>query len=165
VTLALNVAEPLIAGQYGRAAYDAVGPTLLILWADVGPGLLQAMNDTCEADRPAADASSAASGAAASTAVAPARSAVPGRRRAGGPQSVRRQGRDRDLLERARAEDARHWEQHRRPISAETLRRRLHVGAASSRALVAQLRDEARTGHGRPQPASVRRPVVEAGFV
>jgi len=31
VTLALNVAEPLIAGQYGRAAYDAVGPTLLIL--------------------------------------------------------------------------------------------------------------------------------------
>jgi len=30
VTLALNVAEPLIAGDYGKAAFDAVGPLLLI---------------------------------------------------------------------------------------------------------------------------------------
>jgi hypothetical protein len=30
VTLALNVAEPVIAGEYGKAAFDAVGPLLLI---------------------------------------------------------------------------------------------------------------------------------------
>jgi hypothetical protein len=30
VTLALNVAEPLVAGQYGKAAFDAVGPLLLV---------------------------------------------------------------------------------------------------------------------------------------
>lgn len=34
VTLALNVAEPLIAGEIGRAMFDAVGPLLLIGWAD-----------------------------------------------------------------------------------------------------------------------------------
>jgi hypothetical protein len=30
VTLTLNVADPLLAGQYGKAAFDAVGPMLLI---------------------------------------------------------------------------------------------------------------------------------------
>lgn len=29
-TLALNVAEPLCAGHFGKAAFDAVGPLLLI---------------------------------------------------------------------------------------------------------------------------------------
>lgn len=43
VTLALNVAEPVIAGDYGKAAFDAVGPALLIGWSEVGPGLLRAM--------------------------------------------------------------------------------------------------------------------------
>lgn len=38
VTLALNVAEPLIAGHLGRALFDAVGPLLLMGWAEVGPG-------------------------------------------------------------------------------------------------------------------------------
>ncbi|MGW4057788.1 hypothetical protein ACWEGE_05890 [Amycolatopsis sp. NPDC004747] len=46
VTLALNVAEPLVAGQSGKAAFDAVGPLLLIGWAEVGPGLLQAVGAT-----------------------------------------------------------------------------------------------------------------------
>jgi hypothetical protein len=34
VTLALNVAEPVVAGEYGKAAFDAVGPLLLIGWAE-----------------------------------------------------------------------------------------------------------------------------------
>jgi hypothetical protein len=38
MTLALNVADPLIAGLWGRAAFDAVGPLLLIGWGEVGPG-------------------------------------------------------------------------------------------------------------------------------
>ncbi|WP_308301026.1 MULTISPECIES: hypothetical protein [unclassified Crossiella] len=44
VTLALNVADPLVAGAYGKAAFDAVGPLLLIGWAEVGPGFLQAIH-------------------------------------------------------------------------------------------------------------------------
>ncbi|WP_143645250.1 hypothetical protein [Streptomyces antioxidans] len=45
-----------------------------------------------------------------------------------------------DLLERALAEDAWHWETYQRSISAETLRKRLHVGAARSRTLVSMVR-------------------------
>ncbi|WP_202819339.1 hypothetical protein [Streptomyces malaysiensis] len=43
MTLALNVADPLLAGQNGKAAFDAVGPSLLIGWAKGWPGLLQAI--------------------------------------------------------------------------------------------------------------------------
>jgi hypothetical protein len=43
VTLALNVADPLVAGEYGKAAFDAVGPLLLIGWAEVGPDLMRAL--------------------------------------------------------------------------------------------------------------------------
>jgi hypothetical protein len=45
-----------------------------------------------------------------------------------------------DLLERARQEDAHQWSEYRRPISAETLRKRLRVGAARSRMLVSMVR-------------------------
>ena len=45
-----------------------------------------------------------------------------------------------DLLHRARAEDVLHWQQHQRPISAETLRKRLRVGTPTARGLVTQLR-------------------------
>ncbi len=38
VTLALNVAEPLITGEYGKAAFDAVGPLLLIGWSHIRSG-------------------------------------------------------------------------------------------------------------------------------
>jgi hypothetical protein len=44
VTLALNVADPLIKGQFGKAAFDAVGPLLLIGWSEVGPSLLHALS-------------------------------------------------------------------------------------------------------------------------
>jgi len=53
--------------------------------------------------------------------------------------------REQDLLHRARAEDVLHWQQHQRPISAETLRKRLRVGAATARGLVAQLRSDIHT--------------------
>ena len=41
-----------------------------------------------------------------------------------------------DLLERARAAGACHWDEHRRPISAKTQRRMLRIGAVGSRLLV-----------------------------
>jgi hypothetical protein len=52
--------------------------------------------------------------------------------------------RDQDLFHRARAEDVLHWQQHRRPISAEPLGKRLHVGSRRARALVTQLRADPR---------------------
>jgi hypothetical protein len=41
--LALNVADPVVAGEYGKAAFDSVGPLLLIGWPEVGPGFLHAL--------------------------------------------------------------------------------------------------------------------------
>lgn len=51
LTLALNVAEPVVAGHYGRAAVDAVAPLLLLGWGSVGPQLLRAFQTVA---RPAA---------------------------------------------------------------------------------------------------------------
>ncbi|HEV2347038.1 MAG TPA: DUF2637 domain-containing protein [Actinocrinis sp.] len=41
LTLALNTADAITRGRYGTAAVDAIGPVLLICWADVGPWLLR----------------------------------------------------------------------------------------------------------------------------
>ncbi|KPI09098.1 Protein of unknown function DUF2637 [Actinobacteria bacterium OK006] len=54
LTLALNVAEPIVAGHYGRAAVDAVAPLLLLGWGSVGPQLLRAFHTVA---RPAVTAS------------------------------------------------------------------------------------------------------------
>jgi len=142
VTLALNIAEPIAAGNLGKAAFDAVGPLLLIGWAEVGSGLLHAMRPAGSGAAPpdtqtvdAADGGAVAEqhGREKHTATKTP-SATTGRRRVDG------KAREQDLLHRARAEDVLHWQQHQRPISAETLRKRLHVGAGTARSLVTQLR-------------------------
>ncbi|MFD7165035.1 DUF2637 domain-containing protein [Streptomyces violascens] len=46
LTLALNIAEPLVARHYGRAAVDAVAPLLLLGWGSVGPALLRHFHTT-----------------------------------------------------------------------------------------------------------------------
>ncbi|MFI6581816.1 hypothetical protein [Embleya sp. NPDC050493] len=143
ITLALNVAEPVIAGQYGKAAFDAVGPLLLIGWSEVGPGLLQHLKPQNSQLAPVPDQSTPAS------ALPPARTESP----VGGdgswcldPQEfvVVNGGTTNTsrLLEQARREDALHWASHHRPISAETLRKRLHIGAGKARTLVTDLRRE-----------------------
>ncbi|MER7967127.1 SpdA protein [Streptomyces ardesiacus] len=40
LTLALNTAEPLLAGRHGRACLDTVAPLLLLGWGHVGPAFL-----------------------------------------------------------------------------------------------------------------------------
>ena len=50
LTLALNTADAVTHGQYGTAAVEAIGPLLLICWADTGPWLLRQIHA-----RPAAD--------------------------------------------------------------------------------------------------------------
>src|SRR6266545_3846798 len=49
VTLALNVTAPVLAGAYGRAAFDGICPLLLIFWSEVGPKLLAALHGTVPA--------------------------------------------------------------------------------------------------------------------
>lgn len=49
-TLALNVAEPIIAGHYGRACVDAVAPLLLLGWGAVGPALLRHFHTVSASD-------------------------------------------------------------------------------------------------------------------
>jgi hypothetical protein len=149
VTLALNVADPLVAGQYGKAAFDAVGPLLLIGWAEVGPDLLRALStagrlaetrsdDAKRMNAPFADEPSPVEQTVSEspgTATRPDGAPADGQSDLAASSVV-----DDDLLERARAADARHWDEHRRPISAETLRRKLRIGAARSRLLVAIIR-------------------------
>lgn len=148
VTLALNIAEPLITGHFGRAAFDAVGPLLLIGWAEIGPRLLQAMQTTTAGTQPSSDLAADGPGETGSDrTITPARTAL---NRIAAPAGTARphddsDARTQDLLHRARAEDVLHWQQHQRPISADTLRKRLGVGAGSARSLVAQLRADTHT--------------------
>jgi hypothetical protein len=149
VTLALNIAEPLIAGRYGKAAFDAVGPLLLIGWAEVGPGLLYAMQSATADRRPveplAADGSGSVVQRGRSVPVPEDEPVQDGPSVAGSlSRAAAREARRQDLLHRARAEDVLHWQHYQRPISAETLRKRLRVGADTARALVAQVRSDTR---------------------
>ncbi|MCZ9346648.1 DUF2637 domain-containing protein [Streptomyces sp. TRM76130] len=46
LTLALNTAEPLLTGRYGRACLDTVAPLLLLGWGHVGPAFLAHFHTT-----------------------------------------------------------------------------------------------------------------------
>ncbi|MFJ9079445.1 DUF2637 domain-containing protein [Streptomyces sp. NPDC102278] len=46
LTLALNTAEPLLTGRYGRACLDTVAPLLLLGWGHVGPAFLAQFHTT-----------------------------------------------------------------------------------------------------------------------
>jgi hypothetical protein len=146
VTLALTVADPLVAGNYGKAAFDAVGPLLLIGWSEVGPGLLKALTAASQSAAATRDDLKPVRAACFDDPLG-IRQAMPETSGDAMLDAVDKQTDrsasgllDDDLLEQAKQEDARHWEAHRRPISAETLRRRLHIGAARSRLLVTTIR-------------------------
>ncbi|CAI7973773.1 conserved membrane hypothetical protein [Frankia sp. Hr75.2] len=153
VTLALNVAEPLIAADYGKAAFDAVGPLLLIGWSEVGPSMLQAMHQTGTSQKAALGQLGPPGIEGEMEPVSHSGALVPSAPRTLDlqeqtefrPPGHRRRAAEQDLLHRARAEDTLHWETHHRPISAETLRKRLRIGAKTARKLVAQLRTDTRT--------------------
>ncbi|WP_370934537.1 hypothetical protein [Amycolatopsis sp. cg13] len=153
VTLLLNVADPVFAGQWGKAAFDSVGPLLLIGVCEAGPGLLRALSVARPYPRsvqsPAALPAESVDGGLEQ--VVPAAAGLQREKR------VRAAARgdadpDEELMRRARRADAEHWRRYRRPISAETLRKQLRVGAGTSRTLVAAVRlDNAPVGAtGRP---------------
>lgn len=147
VKLALNIAEPLIAGHYGKAAFDAVGPLLLIGWSEVGPSLLQAMQATSRWPRQRGPRSPHAAYRRSRVWTCAAADTVVGQAVEEGEPTAGASSRDdepaartQDLLHRTRAEDVLHWQQYQRPISAETLRKRLRIGAGTARSLVMQPR-------------------------
>jgi hypothetical protein len=113
----------MLAGLWARAAFDAVGPLLLIGWSHVGPDLLRAMVTDDQAE----------------TADAPPSSAPPKGRSDGATAAG---GTDRLAALRARADEAdrAHWRARGRPISAATLRDELGVASETARALVRELR-------------------------
>ena len=152
VTLGLNVAEPVCAGQFGKAAFDAVGPLLLIGWAEVGPHLLQAVHEISEhpqqepvrqGDEIAQQTESTPTG------------------HEGDNLERTAEGQNDDVLaeyidgaslfaEACRL-DTEHWHKHSRPIAAETLRRELRIGARPARELVRSVRTQYVIQHAPPR--------------
>lgn len=154
LTLALNIAEPITAAHYGRAAVDAVAPLLLLGWGAVGPQLLRsfhAVTTEATAPAPAAESVPAQEPAPASTeeetaptpappvapepapAPAPALSApalVPPAPAVKVPEP---------LLTEARTIASAHHAEHGEPITAAQLKRRLGIGLPMATALHASL--------------------------
>jgi hypothetical protein len=133
VTLALNVADPLVAGEYGKAAFDAVGPLLLIGWAEVGPGLLQAISAT---HRPETATTADCVEHQNVEVDEPVRASARSENRTSGGHPPA------GLLQQARYEDTAHRAAHQKPISADALRVRLGIGATPARQLVKIVRAE-----------------------
>ncbi|MFE7707139.1 DUF2637 domain-containing protein [Streptomyces sp. NPDC057486] len=147
-TLALNVAEPIIAGHYGRACVDAVAPLLLLGWGSVGPALLRHFHavailaaaptespalliDTAQVpDQPVLSApAEAVQPAAPAVAPAPLPATDPA------PAAPVPPG----LLEAAREIAADHTATHGQPITATQLKARLGVGLPLAKAAHAAL--------------------------
>jgi hypothetical protein len=146
VTLALNVADPVVTGEYGKATFDAVGPLLLIGWAEVGPSFLQAIGEC--------SSSTATRGAVAEKQREVFVEEKPDASPAGSetewdeaahrdePRLTRQKRSPERLLELAREVDTAHRAAHQKPISADTLRVQLGIGAAQARRLVKAVRSE-----------------------
>ncbi|WP_344856185.1 DUF2637 domain-containing protein [Planomonospora alba] len=133
-TLALNVAEPVMAGEYGRALFDSVGPLLLIGWSEVGPSLIREIHTI--SNHPSAGGSpSRLMPASAHSSRSSVRRSRPGER-------AEDAAADDELLEKARQADLTHRAAHGRPISADTLRRELSISSAKARAIAVRLRTQ-----------------------
>ncbi|MFD7060601.1 DUF2637 domain-containing protein [Streptomyces sp. NPDC059906] len=159
LTLALNIAEPLAAGHYGRAAVDAVAPLLLLGWGTVGPQLLRSFHavtaddttpapsaDTEPAQQPAPVADEPQPSLApappvtpepvtAPVAPLPAPASAPPVAAVAAPAVKVPE----PLLTEARSIAATHHTEHGEPITAAQLKRRLGIGLPMATALHAAL--------------------------
>ncbi|MBQ0868478.1 DUF2637 domain-containing protein [Streptomyces sp. RK75] len=129
LTLALNIAEPILAGHYGRAAVDTVAPVLLLGWGAVGPQLLRHLH---AATRPApvAEPAEEPTPAPAPALAPPAAPAQPKESGVAVPEP---------LMDAARSIAATYAAEHGRPITAAQLRTRLGVALPLATAAHAQL--------------------------
>jgi len=156
VTLALNVAAPVLAGLWGRAAFDAVGPLLLIGWSHVGPELLSAL---------AGDVEREPAGVVRGNRLREP-GQLPGARRGGSRDAGDGVARWAALRARAVEVDRAHWRDRGRPVSAERLRGELGVASGTARALVRELRAGAvprGASHGPSLPVMAPAVVDDAG--
>ncbi|WP_086800593.1 DUF2637 domain-containing protein [Streptomyces caniscabiei] len=144
LTLALNVAEPIVAGHYGRAAVDAVAPLLLLGWGSVGPQLLRAFHTVARPAVPASqqdkiesvpETASDASRPAVPLATAPA-PVAPRIAPVPAPTAVKV---PEPLLTEARSIATSHHTEHGEPITAAQLKTRLGIGLPMATALHAAL--------------------------
>ncbi|MEV5987139.1 DUF2637 domain-containing protein [Streptomyces sp. NPDC052051] len=160
LTLALNVAEPVVAEHYGRAAVDAVAPLLLLGWGAVGPQLLRSFHtvaDSTAVPATAAETEPAPEPAPASTDPEPdSTPAPPVAAPASVPTPAPSQPRQaapaalpvpaapaikvpEPLLTEARSIAASHHAEHGEPITATQLKKRLGIGLPMATALHAAL--------------------------
>jgi len=136
LTLALNIAEPVAAAHYGRAAVDAVAPLLLLGWGQVGPQLLRHFHAVTEpAPAPAPAPATSADAAPAST-PAPVAAPAPAPTRAT-PASA--PAVPEPLLSAARLIAETHLAEHGEPIALGQLKNRLGIALPLATAVHAQL--------------------------
>ncbi|WP_146174012.1 hypothetical protein [Saccharothrix carnea] len=158
----------LVAGEYGKAAFDAVGPLLLIGWSEVGPGLLQAISTTTSSSSVVGDGDG--QGGPAHEAADDCRGVArfqfteeivmqPAGLRAVGWRSPE------TLLAQARQEDLAHRTARQKPISADALRVRLGIGASQARRLVKIIRSEYEGGRVPPLGNATHNAVAAESFV
>ncbi|MBQ0883203.1 DUF2637 domain-containing protein [Streptomyces sp. RT42] len=133
LTLALNIAEPLAAGHYGRASVDAVAPLLLLGWGTVGPQLLRSFH-TVTADETAPAPTADTQPAPQPTPAATPAPAAPVASIAAPAVKV-----PEPLLTEARSIASTHHAEHGEPITAAQLKRRLGIGLPMATALHAAL--------------------------
>ncbi|RZD61790.1 SpdA protein [Streptomyces albidoflavus] len=158
LTLALNIAEPVVAGHYGRAAVDAVAPLLLLGWGAVGPQLLRsfhAVASDATAPATAAEAEPASTEqepastplppvTAAEPAPVPAPAPAPSQARPAVPAPASVPAAPalkvpEPLLTEARSIAASHQAEHGETITPAQLKRRLGIGLPMATALHAAL--------------------------
>ncbi len=152
LTLALNIAEPIAAGHYGRAAVDAVAPLLLLGWGAVGPQLLRAFHAvTIGATAPATTAETEPPQEPAPASIETERASVPSPLVTPEPAPVASVTAPapaapapavkvpEPLLAEARSIAASHQAEHGEPITAAQLKRRLGIGLPMATALHAAL--------------------------
>ena len=128
ITFGLNTTRSIMSGAYGRACFDAIAPSLLIGWSEVGPRILASLHSAVPNDRTAVPDKGEPSATAADRSVPSV------------PAASDRPGPSPEQIQRARQLDEEHRRSKGRPITRDALRASLGVSNATAGELLAMLR-------------------------
>jgi hypothetical protein len=128
ITFGLNTTRSIMSGAYGRACFDAIAPSLLIGWSEVGPRILASLHSAVPDDRTAVPDEDGPSATAEDQSVPSV------------PMVAGRPGPSVEQIQRARQLDREHWQTRGRPITRDALRASLGVSNATAGELLAMLR-------------------------